>query len=66
MTTPILEHYLRGIQFAMGDFPVPTKPKAQAAQAYRQQKGSGWNNPWQKIKTYDFGAEPGGVDGDQR
>jgi hypothetical protein len=31
MTTPILEHYLRGIQFAAGDFPVPTKPKAQAS-----------------------------------
>ncbi len=31
MTAPILEHYLRGIQFAMGDFPVPTKPKAQAS-----------------------------------
>ncbi|MBN2130456.1 MAG: ThuA domain-containing protein [Sedimentisphaerales bacterium] len=25
----ILEHYLRGIQFAMGDFKVPTKPNAQ-------------------------------------
>jgi type 1 glutamine amidotransferase len=31
MNTPILEHYLRGIQFAAGDFPVPTKPKAQAS-----------------------------------
>ncbi len=24
---PVLEHYLRGIQFAMGDFDVPTAPK---------------------------------------
>jgi len=24
---PVLEHYLRGIQFALGDFKVDTKPK---------------------------------------
>jgi type 1 glutamine amidotransferase len=29
MNPAILEHYLRGIQFAMGDFKVPTKPNAQ-------------------------------------
>jgi type 1 glutamine amidotransferase len=50
MTAPILEHYLRGIQFAAGDFPVPTKPKAQASV-----KGSGMEQQLAKIKTYDFG-----------
>jgi len=29
MTAPILEHYLRGIQFALGDLQVPMKPKEQ-------------------------------------
>jgi type 1 glutamine amidotransferase/HEAT repeat protein len=48
MTAPILEHYLRGIQFAAGDFPVPTKPKASV-------KGSGMEQQLAKIKTYDFG-----------
>jgi len=51
MNTPILEHYLRGIQFAMGDFPVPTKPtgapKADAAQAA--------DPIVEKVKAYDFG-----------
>jgi type 1 glutamine amidotransferase len=50
MNTPILEHYLRGIQFAMGDFPVPTKPKAKASV-----KGSGMEQQLAKVKTYDFG-----------
>ncbi|MCL5279700.1 MAG: ThuA domain-containing protein [Planctomycetes bacterium] len=50
MNTPILEHYLRGIQFAAGDFPVPTKPKGQASV-----KGSGMEQQLAKIKTYDFG-----------
>ena len=54
MTAPILEHYLRGIQFAAGDFPVPTKPKAQAAQT--AEKGSGMEQSLAAIKTYDFGA----------
>ncbi len=49
MNTPILEHYLRGIQFAAGDFPVPTKPKASSV------KGSGMEQQLAKIKTYDFG-----------
>jgi len=49
MNTPILEHYLRGIQFAAGDFPVPTKPRASAV------KGSGMEQQLAKIKTYDFG-----------
>lgn len=57
MTAPILEHYLRGIQFAAGDFPVPTKPKAQAAQtAQTTEKGSGMEQSLAAIKTYDFGA----------
>jgi type 1 glutamine amidotransferase len=50
MTAPILDHYLRGIQFAAGDFPVPTKPRAQASE-----KGSGMEQQLAKIKTYDFG-----------
>lgn len=54
MNTAILEHYLRGIQFAAGDFPVPTKPKAQAAQT--AEKGSGMEQSLAAIKTYDFGA----------
>ena len=54
MTAPILEHYLRGIQFAAGDFPVPTTPKAQAAQT--TEKGSGMEQSLAAIKTYDFGA----------
>jgi type 1 glutamine amidotransferase/HEAT repeat protein len=51
MNKPILEHYLRGVQFAAGDFPVPTKPKAQAA----ENKGSGLEQQLAKIKAYDFG-----------
>jgi type 1 glutamine amidotransferase/HEAT repeat protein len=53
MNTPILEHYLRGIQFAMGDFKVPTKPKAAASES--EGKGSGMEEQLAKIKTYDFG-----------
>jgi len=48
MNPAILEHYLRGIQFAMGDFPVPTKPKASV-------KGQDMEQQLEKIKTYDFG-----------
>ncbi len=48
MTPAILEHYLRGIQFAMGDFDVPTKPKASV-------KGQDMEQQLEKIKTYDFG-----------
>jgi type 1 glutamine amidotransferase/HEAT repeat protein len=56
MSAPILEHYLRGIQFAMGDFPVPTKPKAAAKGAsVEQAKGSGMEQQLAKVKTYDFG-----------
>jgi len=54
MNTPILDHYLRGIQFAMGDFKVPTKPKGSAKeQNMAQQQTAGGN--WEKLKTYDFG-----------
>jgi type 1 glutamine amidotransferase len=54
MNPVILEHYLRGIQFAMGDFHVPTKPKGSV-------KGSDMEQPQvaaallEKVKTYDFG-----------
>ncbi|MGE5295390.1 MAG: ThuA domain-containing protein, partial [Solirubrobacterales bacterium] len=47
MDAPILEHYLRGIQFAMGDFPVPTKPVA----APVAQSASLVDT----VKAYDFG-----------
>jgi len=53
MNPPILEHYLRGIQFAVGDFPVPTKPKAAASGS--EVKGSGMEQQLEKLKTYDFG-----------
>jgi type 1 glutamine amidotransferase len=52
MNTPILEHYLRGIQFAIGDFPVPTKPTAASGSDV---KGSGMEQQLEKVKTYDFG-----------
>ncbi len=48
MNPMILEHYLRGIQFAMGDFQVPTKPKGSV-------KGSDMEQQLEKVKTYDFG-----------
>jgi len=48
MTPAILEHYLRGIQFAMGDFDVPTKANASV-------KGQAMEQQLEKIKTYDFG-----------
>jgi len=54
MNPAILEHYLRGIQFAAGDFKVPTKPKGSAKeQNMAQQQTAGGN--WEKVKTYDFG-----------
>jgi type 1 glutamine amidotransferase len=56
MSAPLLEHYLRGIQFAAGDFPVPTKPKgAVKGSSVEQAKGSGMEQQLAKIKTYDFG-----------
>jgi hypothetical protein len=54
MNPVLLDHYLRGIQFAMGDFKVPTKPKGSAKeQNMAQQQTAGGN--WEKLKTYDFG-----------
>jgi len=53
MNTPLLEHYLRGIQFAMGDFKVPTKPIGAAKEQNMAQQTAGGN--WEKLKTYDFG-----------
>jgi hypothetical protein len=57
MSAPLLEHYLRGIQFAAGDFPVPTKPKAAAVKgsSVEPAKGSGMEQQLAKVKTYDFG-----------
>ncbi len=54
MTTPILEHYLRGIQFAMGDFKVPTKPIGSVKEQNMAQPQTAGGN-WEKLKTYDFG-----------
>jgi type 1 glutamine amidotransferase len=54
MNPVLLEHYLRGIQFAAGDFKVPTKPKGAAKeQNMAQQQTAGGN--WDKVKAYDFG-----------
>lgn len=46
-TTPVLEHYLRGIQFALGDFNVDTTPKPMPL--------SGVAKLVDPIKSYDFG-----------
>ena len=54
MNTPILEHYLRGIQFAMGDFPVPTKPTG-SAKGQDMAQGQTANALVEKVKAYDFG-----------
>jgi len=50
-TPPILEHYLRGIQFAMGDLKVDTTPKP----AMGSEKGSEMDQLLGKVKAYDFG-----------
>lgn len=50
MNPAILEHYLRGIQFAMGDLPVPTKPLG-AGQA----QAPAGDPLVEKVKSYDFG-----------
>ncbi len=54
MNTPILEHYLRGIQFAMGDFPVPTKPTG-SVKGQDMAQGQNANALVEKVKAYDFG-----------
>ena len=45
MNRPVLEHLLRGIQFAAGDFDVPMKP----------QQASVKGQQMEKVKTYEFG-----------
>jgi type 1 glutamine amidotransferase len=54
MNPVILEHYLRGIQFAAGDFKVPTKPKGSVKEQDMAQAQTAGGN-WEKVKTYDFG-----------
>jgi type 1 glutamine amidotransferase len=50
-TPPVLEHYLRGIQFALGDLKVDTTPKPAASST----KGSEMDQLLEKVKTYEFG-----------
>ncbi|UCD48857.1 MAG: ThuA domain-containing protein [Phycisphaerales bacterium] len=50
-TPPILEHYLRGIQFAMGDLKVDTTPKP----AVGAKKVSELEQLLAQVKAYDFG-----------
>ncbi|MEN6424180.1 MAG: ThuA domain-containing protein [Phycisphaerales bacterium] len=52
MNPMLLEHYLRGIQFAMGDFKVPTKPTGSAK---GQDMAQGQNALVNTVKAYDFG-----------
>ena len=47
----LLQHYLAGIQFALGDFPVDTKPKPLISIG----KGSEMDELLEKIKKYDYG-----------
>ncbi len=49
MNPTLLEHYLLGIQFAMGDLKVPTQPIAGTAQ------GQTANALVETVKAYDFG-----------
>jgi len=51
-TPPVLEHFLRGIQFAMGDLKVDTTPKPGASSV----KGSEMDQLLEQVKAYDFGA----------
>lgn len=50
-TPPVLEHFLRGIQFAMGDLKVDTTPKPAASSV----KGSEMEQLLEQVKAYDFG-----------
>jgi type 1 glutamine amidotransferase len=52
MNPTLLEHYLRGIQFAMGDFKVPTKPTGKGRDMAQGQTG---DTLVAKVKAYDFG-----------
>ncbi|MHC4112315.1 MAG: ThuA domain-containing protein, partial [Planctomycetota bacterium] len=47
----LLGHYLAGIQFALGDFPVDTKPKPLISIG----KGTEMDELFEKIKKYDYG-----------
>ena len=47
----LLAHYLAGIQFALGDFPVDTKPKPMISIG----KGTEMDELLEKIKKYDYG-----------
>jgi type 1 glutamine amidotransferase len=47
----ILQYYLGGIQFALGDYKVDTKPKAVVS----SEKGSEMDELLEKVKTYDWG-----------
>jgi len=47
----ILQHYLDGIQFALGDLPVDTKPKPMIS----SRKGTEMDDLLEKVKTYDWG-----------
>jgi len=55
----ILQHYLDGIQFALGDYKVDTKPKApasgQGTSTVSSGKGSEMDELLAKVKTYDWG-----------
>jgi len=56
MNTVLLEHYLRGIQFAAGDFKVPTKPKGSVKeQNMAQPEVQVAAAVLEKVRTYDFG-----------
>jgi len=54
MNPVLLEHYLRGIQFAMGDFKVPTKPTG-SGKGQDKAQGQTANTLVEKVKAYDFG-----------
>jgi type 1 glutamine amidotransferase len=54
MNPTLLEHYLRGIQFAMGDFKVPTKPTG-SVKGKDMAQGQTANALVEKVKAYDFG-----------
>jgi len=55
----ILQHYLDGIQFALGDYKVDTKPRPPAARepgpTVSAGKGSEMDELLAKVKTYDWG-----------
>lgn len=53
-TPAVLQHYLDGIQFALGDFKVDTKPIPDK-NVRGLRKGSEMDELFAKIKTYDWG-----------